>query len=495
MFLISSPSVVRTGSQVPRIEHVPLWHTSAGDDAVDLAAAVGLEMDEWQQRVLRGALGELPGGKWSASRVGLVVPRQNGKNAILEARELAGLFLFGEDLITHTAHQSATAENAMNELMRRMLSVPDLMQYVDGYEGQESIKDIPGFKVGNRPGIYLRNGRRIRYTTRSGDAGRGFSGDLVIYDEAYSLTAGEMGALKPTMAAKSIHGNPQEWITSSAGKVSSEYLESLREQGIAGTSDRLAYFEWSAHESAEADDVDAWYESNPALGIRISEEFVGEELADLGATAGGLEEFRRERLGIWAHSESEALIPADVWSAGATSEPLERGLPIAFSVDVPPSRDVATICAAAQLPDGRVRFEIVDRVDNFHVIADKLKALQARWEPAAIVVDAVSAAGTLIDDLRRDGVRTRQLSGRQYTEACARFYDLAMNGRAEHGGQAELNEAVAAAERKSKSNSSVWVWARKNTATDISPLIGCTLALHGLTRVKSDKKKRQVTFL
>jgi hypothetical protein len=39
-----------------------------------------------------------------SSDVGLVVPRQNGKGTILEARELAGLFLFGESIL-HTSHE------------------------------------------------------------------------------------------------------------------------------------------------------------------------------------------------------------------------------------------------------------------------------------------------------------------------------------------------------------------------------------------------------
>lgn len=487
--MTSSRSAVRIGSQTPRVSSVPLFHTSAGEDAVQLADAAGLHLDEWQRHVLEISLGER-GSRWAATEVGLVVPRQSGKGTILEARELAGLFLFGERLIIHSAHLYSTALEHYARITQLIRSAPFLVEHVLGYAG-DPLGDMRGIKAGNTErGVELKNGNRLRILARSSGGGRGFSGDTIVLDEAYALSRAEMAALFPTMAAKSMVESPQIWYASSAGMLSSDVLEGVRERGVAGTDESLAYAEWSADPGADPDDRDAWYVSNPALGIRISEDYV---LSERGAL--GDEEFKRERLGIWAHSESEALIPADVWDAGATSEPLGRGLPIAFSVDVPPSRDVATICAAAQLPDGRVRFEIVDRVDNFHVIADKLKALQARWEPAAIVVDAVSAAGTLIDDLRRDRVRTRQLSGRQYTEACARFYDLAMNGQAEHGGQAELNEAIAAAERKSKSNSSVWVWARKNTATDISPLIGCTLALHGLTRVKSDKKKRQVTFL
>jgi hypothetical protein len=69
-----------------------------------LASIAGLHLDEWQQNVIIGSLGEVRPGKWAAFEVGAVVPRQNGKGSILEARELAGMFLFDEKLIIHSAH-------------------------------------------------------------------------------------------------------------------------------------------------------------------------------------------------------------------------------------------------------------------------------------------------------------------------------------------------------------------------------------------------------
>lgn len=119
---MSSQGVVRRGSQVPRFEVFPPFFTTAADDAVDLAAVAGLDLDPWQERVLRGALGEREDGRWTSFRTCLVVPRQNGKNAILEARELAGLFLFGERVIVHTAHEYKTANESMTSMMARLRS-------------------------------------------------------------------------------------------------------------------------------------------------------------------------------------------------------------------------------------------------------------------------------------------------------------------------------------------------------------------------------------
>jgi hypothetical protein len=55
-----------------------------------------------------------------------VVGRQNGKNAILEARELAGLFLLGEKLIIHTAHEQKTASEHFRRMLNRIKGTPQL---------------------------------------------------------------------------------------------------------------------------------------------------------------------------------------------------------------------------------------------------------------------------------------------------------------------------------------------------------------------------------
>lgn len=67
--------------------------------------AAGYDLDDWQSWFLTQALGTLPDATWAATDVGLVVSRQNGKGTVLEVRELGGLFVLGEELIIHTAHE------------------------------------------------------------------------------------------------------------------------------------------------------------------------------------------------------------------------------------------------------------------------------------------------------------------------------------------------------------------------------------------------------
>jgi hypothetical protein len=118
------------GNQSPTIRSVPPYSSSAGDEAIELAARAGLHLDPWQQTVLRDGLGEGRDGKWAAFEVAAILPRQNGKTAVFEARELAGLFLFGERLIIHTAHEYKTSHEAFRRISAMIRDTPDLAKRV-----------------------------------------------------------------------------------------------------------------------------------------------------------------------------------------------------------------------------------------------------------------------------------------------------------------------------------------------------------------------------
>jgi hypothetical protein len=131
--LTSSTLAAPRGAQRPRVSHVPAGVSSAGVEAVELAASAGLVLDEWQAFVLESSLRERRVGdelKWSAFEVGLIVSRQNGKGSILEARELAGLFLFGEQLILHSAHEFKTAQEAFRRVLSLVENTDDLRKRV-----------------------------------------------------------------------------------------------------------------------------------------------------------------------------------------------------------------------------------------------------------------------------------------------------------------------------------------------------------------------------
>lgn len=504
MLLTSSPPAVRVGSQLPRISHTPLFTTSAGDDAVDLAHIAGLDLFDWQKEVLRRSLGE-KGNGWAASEVGLIVPRQNGKGSVLEARELAGLYLFGESLIIHSAHLYATALEHFARITKLIRGTKDLAEHVVGYAG-DPYGDMRGIKSGNvERGIELRNGNRLRILARSSGGGRGFSGDLVVLDEAYSLTHSEIAAMFPTMAAKSMLSSPQIWYASSAGMADSEVLASLRERGMNGVGDRLAYMEWS-DDGDDREDPDGWYRANPSLGLLISEDFVRDELDAMRAEP---KSFDRERRGVWDEIGGETVFPewgecADpvVVEARESGDLVDQSFQhVTFAVDVPPDLSSAAVLACGARPDGSLFVEVVDRREGTDWVGESVRALQerqaAKGNRSGVYVLGFGAVQTLRDQFRAARVRPTIVGDREFAVGCVDFANLVAVGGVAHSSQPELNLAVDAAKRKFVGDD-LWKLSRKNTVSDISPLVAAVLAVVGSKKRapvgKSMKRRRGSVF-
>lgn len=463
----------------PRVLHLPAYSTSAGDEAVDLAASAGLILDPWQQFVLRASLGERADGRWSAFEVGLIVARQQGKGSVLEARELAGLVLFGERLIMHTAHELKTSMEHFKRLMLLFDSCDDL---------RKRVKRV--INSNGKEGLEMVNGARLHCLARSKGSGRGFSGDLVILDEAFALTAAQMDATMPTMLARD---NSQVWYTSSPplDAVSGQVLMAVRDRAQAQTGSRLAWMDYGLDgtldhlEDVDLDDRGNWYAALPSLRSgRIREENVQvlrDALTDVG--------FAREVLGMWPPGlgGSFEIIPEDDWLSALDSESNIDG-PFALAVSVSVDRSRAAICAVGRRGDGLLHVELTStplRADNRNGtgwVVPRLAELVARNKPCAVVMDEFGPTGSLIAAAEEAGIEITRVGTAGVAKAYGMFYD-AISGKdptsrvLRHIGQTELTGAVAGAKRRPLGQG--FAWDARNTTVDISPLNAATNALWG----------------
>jgi hypothetical protein len=480
LFLESHRTMI--GDQRPRLCSLPEYETTAaGRDAVELAAMAGLQLDDWQQYVLHGALGE-SGGKWAAFEVELIVSRQNGKGAILEARELAGLFLFNEQLIIHTAHEFKTGQEAFRRVLYWIENTPEFDRRV------ARVRTSHG-----EEGIELKSGQRLRFLARSKGSGRGFSCDCLIYDEAMILDAVKVGATLPTLSARR---NPQVWYTASAGFKTSSQLALVRRRAVAGGSPGLAAFEWSIqpHDEycqphcADHDDIDdprSWAKANPAFGIRISAEHITRER---DALRGNETEFLRERCGVGeypAPDDGWLVIPRKWYDASADTadEPPRPARPV-FAVEVSPDRSTAAIAVAGERPDGLTGIQVAEYRQGTKWVLPRCVAIHESWKPARWIIDPRAGAGSLADDLRRAGLPVEETSARDVANACGQFFDGMRDGKLAHYGQSALRTALAGADRRPLSEA--WAWDRRQTSVDASPLMAATFAYWGFLRFGSE---------
>lgn len=453
---------------------VPEHVSTAGPEVAELAAMAGIYLDAEQRIVLDAFLSETSDGRWAAFECCHIEGRQNGKTVLLEAIALADLFLFDNvQLVIWTAHLVATAQKAFRDLMRIIEAVPHFRRRV--------AKTI---RANGKEGFVLRDGRELQVRARSAGSGRGFTGDRIIFDEAFAISPDELGALIPTLSTRP---NPQVIYASSAGHLKSEFLRDVRDRGRKGGDPSLAYIEWCAPPGGCADpkcghyrdtpgcvldDPERWRPANHTLDRRITRTNILAERHMLPP-----DEFARERLGWWQDPVAGMSgVPADGWEECADRD-AELGEPVVLAVDVAPGHSAAAIVACAG------PLHVVDHHRGTGWVVARLLELREAHQVVVIGLDPAGPAGALIPDLEAEGLKVRDgkghgtvvlLDGRQQVQACEGFLAAVLDRSLVHRDQLVLNSAVVGAGRRQVGDS--WKWSRRDSTADISPLVAATVA-------------------
>lgn len=381
------------GCQTPSIYHSPTWQHTDGDYVIALCEAVGLRLLPWQKLVVRNAFA-VRGNRLAAFEVALIVARQNGKNVVLMAIILGHLFILGAEQIIFTSHRYKTTTSMYRDMRKLFEKSPYLMDMVDS---------MP-IASGNHA-IVLKSGARVDFLARAGGSGRGFSGDLVILDEALILSTELVADLKPTLSARPM---PQLWYTSSAGLDHSDVLRSLHDRGVDEPEEnpRLLLMEWSADlKEHRWDSVEAVAQANPSLGYFQDWEYIqAAELVSMPQNT-----YERERLGVWHDRVTEAAIGVDLWElTRATPEILVGNPPVRRSIAVESLRDpleLVVIAGATQLQDGTVLIDVIEARGGTAWLHDSLISLIRKNSPVAgVVVDSQSSIAAMAAVLEDAGI-------------------------------------------------------------------------------------------
>lgn len=489
-----SAGAVLFGSQTPRFRTVPQGAGGSwGPEAVDLAATVGVRLDEGQAAVIHDGLAQGADGRWLASEIVDIEPRQNGKGVDLEVRALAGLLLVKEPLIVWTAHEFKTAHQGF---MR-------MRGYFDNFDHlRKRVRTIRSSTHSTE--IILRTGQTLAFLARSGGSGRGFAGVSPLFlDEAFALTAEQVAAI---MYATSAAADPQVWYMSSAPLAGSEVLRETCKRGRRGARG-LVYYEWSASGryddlfklveanktlSDEAEDTgegrdlrrslfECVAEANRAFKTRISEASI---LREVRAT--GVEQFLRERLGVYSSLETGAAIEQATWQQLADPESRRDG-DVAIAVDIAPERDWAAIGLYGHRVDGLGHLQLVyygpvaglvDKIAEFRSVLDPVAVGMARGTHASVRED-LRARGIERPEDRDEDKEPRRgdlvvLGGADMAAACGQMLDATRQADLRYVPAAQLDAAVATA--RTRRTGDAVAWARQDRAVDITGLVAVTEA-------------------
>lgn len=464
------------GCQTPRLFVTPPGAsgspggvTSNGLMVIEYGQECGFTLDPWQELVLIEGLALGDDGLYRALEVALLVPRQNGKSGALGLLVGAAPIL-GYRKVIYSAHEFKTALETY-DLCREIIEEGPLGRTDPEPKFRRSgtetgVEWAPGTLM--EDGSRIERGCRVHFMARSRSSGRGFSADLVVMDEAFSIQAHTMAAILPTLSARP---NPQVWYASSAPLHDSEQLHQLRERATGpDPADRelLTLLEWSVEDEARHDDREAWAIANPGLGYRLQERVIQTELSSLSH-----QDFGRERLGIPDEPDGMTQANMERWAAlvDGDSEPIS---PLGFGLDVTPERDNSAIAVAGMRIDGLAHVEVVEHLPGTEWVIGRTVEL---WERYGVPfwIQTSTPAASFIETLQAKGVEVKAhpLGG----GSAALLADAIRNSTLRHLGQGSMSRALAGARRRRLGDT--WTWSRTGSTVDICPLVAVSLAHYG----------------
>ena len=457
--------------------------------------SVGVVLDPWQRRDLGLWLTVDSFGNWAGTEWGELVARQNGKGEILLAYDLLHLFVIRRKdkkhkTVVHTSHEVKTNLEALQKLEAVVRAEPSLMARVSQiYTGNNE----QGIRLKPRPG--QRRGDRIKFIARSKNSGRGFTADVIVYDEAQELGQASYRALSYTATTVK---NRQEIFTGTVpeeGVNDSEIFEGVRDRGRAGV-ERFARTGWIEYAPKGADDPELarsidladeanWEAANPAIDVRVFRETTAEELErDRSPNKEG---FARERLSIWPNRpevEVERLSDLDVgvWESNA-DESLKLARPAVLALAVGRGGQFATIAAASRTEDDRIFVEHKATERGTIWVADALKLLKAELGDALIVLDPKNASSVIVD-LQRLGVKFLPMNMDEIAAAFTMFIEGVNDGFIVGRGQQEVADSLRFASHRRIGRAGE-TWEASDPSKPISHAQAVTWAAWGLKKFEA----------
>ncbi len=477
--ILSDPTYSGLGGvQTPRIHSKLTDLPSKGQDMIDLATELGINLMEWQRFVCIHGHKVREDGRWAHSELGLIMARQQGKSTLMMLRILTGMFVWGEGLQLASAHRLTTSLETFRQIVGLIETHPKLEKEVKKIRWQHGAEEIELF--GNR-----------RFVVKAANnAARGLSKPETIHldelreykdEDAWSSMRYSM------MAAK----NPQVWVYSSAGDQHSVILNKLRERALASatTNDPIGWFEWSAEPDAPillpSGEINwsAFAQANPSLGITIHPDNLKAVINDPPDIV------RTEVLAQWVDTINSA-IDAQKWGLCQT-EPisLDPEKETWFGLDLSPDRKFGALVATQKLSGERFNLVLLHTWSNDYSINDLAVANDiapyVRKYNVQTVAYSKRTAQAVASRLVPAGIPITDMDGAIYAESCDRWLGAINSHRLQHGGQDELTQQTLSAAKLPYGDGS-WIIGRRASRVAVCAAVASALATYFATQQETE---------
>jgi phage terminase large subunit-like protein len=466
------------GVQTPRIHSKLNDLPSKGQDMIDFATELGINLMEWQRFVCIHGHKVREDGRWAHSELGLIMARQQGKSTLMMLRILTGMFVWGEGLQLASAHRLTTSLETFRQIVGLIETNPKLEKEVKKIRWQHGAEEIELF--GNR-----------RFVVKAANnAARGLSKPETIHldelreykdEDAWSSMRYSM------MAAK----NPQVWIYSSAGDQHSVILNKLRERALASatTNDPIGWFEWSAEPDAPIllpsgeMNWSAFAQANPSLGITIHPDNLKAVINDPPDIV------RTEVLAQWVDTINSA-IDAQKWAmCQIDAIPLDPEQLTWLGLDLSPDRKFGALVAAQRLSGERFYIQLLHTWSNDYSLNDLAVANDiapyVRKYNTQTVAYSKRTSQAVASRLSSAGIQVTDMDGAIYAESCDRWLGAINSHRLQHSGQEELTQQTLSAAKLPFGDGS-WIIGRRASRVAVCASVASALVTYFATQPETE---------
>lgn len=462
-------------SEVARHVVIPSGIVSTGwRDVEDQCREFGDEFDEWQRGAGKVILGKREDGIYAATVGGITlsIPRQVAKTFLVGRIIFALCVLFPGLKVLWTAHRTRTATNTFKSLQgyARRKKVAPHIAHIRTANGEQEIA--------------FANGSVIMFGAREAGFGRGFDEvDVEVFDEAQILTE---KALEDMVAATNQSRHPHGALLFFMGTPPrpvdpGEAFTLRRDEALSGKSEDAVYIECSADPDADPDDRAQWAKANPSYPDRTPLR----SMLRLRKNLPSDESWLREALGVWDQVKTGGVIPMTAWGDRADEHSKVSG-PATLGLEIGPDLAWASVSLSGQRTDGDWHVELVEnRLGAAWVPAYLSALLDLNPDIRGVVVDVAGPIRSMVTQrgqrytLNGPDIVLTPLRVVELTTACSRVLDGTVTGWLHHINQPQLTAAAQAAGKRMIGDTGTWVFSRKSTTSDITPIQSATYALWG----------------
>lgn len=478
----------RKGRQTPTHAFILPYKESKGKEAIELYNSTGQTMQPWQELLVYDIESVDENGLWMHPNIGGSISRRNGKGEVIACREFDGLVNRSEQIL-HTAHLTSTSSAASKRLARLL----KLAGYEEIIRVRKDVKYEKAFSYSKQYGLEkitilgVEDGGSCCFRTRTSSGGLGEGFDTLIVDEAQEYTTDHQSTLQYTVSQSK---NPQViyFGTPPTSVSKGTVFEKFRRDVLSGSRKESGWFEWSVDKQSDVNDVDTWYECNPALGYHLSERSIRiEDKTDVI-------DFNIQRLGWWPTFDQNTEITASDWNALKIKKKPKFTGKLFIGIKYSKSGGNVAFSVACKTSDEKIYVECIDCRDikdgnswilNFLKKADIQKT----------VIDGQNGQAIIKDDLIDYKIKNYSFpSVQEVIEAYATFEQGIFSANIQHGGQPSVFNVVTNTEKRAIGTNGGFGYKCTRDGSEIAILDSIVMAYWACAKSKKARVKQRISY-